>query len=437
MTRPILKLAYLINTYPQASLSFVRREIHAIERRGHDLHRFALRADRRWKIEPSTDEEMARTEHILALGWPRLTASALVWMLAKPLASLCALRLAMTAGRRGSGGGVAGTGGRLRHLAYLIEAAHLARRCHMLGIEHLHAHFGTNSATVAMLCHALHGPRYSFTCHGPEEFDAAVALSLPAKLGNCAAAIAVSSFGRSQLCRWCAVADWPKLHVVHCGIEPWLFPEPADPPVPEPEPVPTSPAPATHAPATAATPAPSRGPHLVAIGRLAPQKGFALLIETLARACVNLPGLHLTLLGDGELRPALEMQIAALRLGARVTLAGWQSEAGVRAALARADALILPSFAEGLPVVIMEAMAAGRPVIATAIAGIPELLTPETGWLVPAGDSLALQHAIEALAALSPAQLADMGRAARARILERHAIDDQAALLERIFTSAH
>ena len=426
MTREILKLAYLINTYPQASLSFVRREIHAVERRGHDLHRFALRADQRWKVEASTDDEMARTEHILALGWPRLIGSALGWMSARPSASLRALRLAMAAGRAGRGGGVAGTGGRLRHLVYLIEAAHLARRCHALEIQHLHAHFGTNSATVAMLCHALDGPRYSFTCHGPEEFDAPVPLSLPAKLKNCAAAIAISSFGRSQLCRWCAVEDWPKLHVVHCGIEPWLFPEPDAPPALNASPLGEPPL----AEPTLAAPA---GPHLVAIGRLAPQKGFALLIEAIARASRNLPGLHLTLVGDGELRPALAALITERGLDHQITLAGWQSEAGVRAALAQAHALILPSFAEGLPVVIMEAMAAGRPVIATAIAGIPELVSPETGWLVPAGDAGALQSAIEALAAMPDEELAAMGRAARARVLARHDIDDQAALLEQIF----
>ena len=95
-----------------------------------------------------------------------------------------------------------------------------------------------------------------------------------------------------------------------------------------------------------------------------------------------------------------------------MTFAGWQDEAGVRAALAVAQALVLPSFAEGLPVVAMEAMAAGRPVIGTLIAGLPELVTPETGWLVPAGDARALAGAMAALAATPRKGWPSMGRAA-------------------------
>jgi len=157
-----------------------------------------------------------------------------------------------------------------------------------------------------------------------------------------------------------------------------------------------------------------------------------LLLEAIAQAAPGLPGLHLTLIGDGPLRPQIEARIAELGLAAQVTLAGWQAEDGVRAALSQARALILPSFAEGLPVVIMEAMAAGRPVIATAIAGIPELLTPETGWLVPAGDAGALATAIAQLARIAPADLDRMGEAARLRVMDRHNIDDQAARLMQL-----
>jgi colanic acid/amylovoran biosynthesis glycosyltransferase len=114
----------------------------------------------------------------------------------------------------------------------------------------------------------------------------------------------------------------------------------------------------------------------------------------------------------------------------RVTFAGWQDEAGVRAALAGAHALVLPSFAEGLPVVAMEAMAAGRPVIGTYIAGIPELVRPgETGWLVPAGDAAALASAIAALGATPPDRLEAMGEAARERVMDRHDVYQEAERL--------
>ncbi|MFE3836708.1 glycosyltransferase family 4 protein [Rhodobacteraceae bacterium PA1-206B] len=261
-----------------------------------------------------------------------------------------------------------------------------------------------------MLAAEAGGFGFSFTTHGPEEFDAARAHSLGEKTARARFSVAISSFGRAQLCRWSGYEIWPRLKVVHCGIEPWRFPEPA--PLPE-------------------------GPiRLVAIGRLAEQKGFPLLVEAMAQVASELPGLHLTIVGDGPFRPLLAARIEAAGLGARVTLAGWLDEAGVRAALAGAHALALPSFAEGLPMVVMEAFAAGRPAIATAIAGVPELVTPETGWLVPAGDAGAFAGAIRRLAALPRADLARMGGAARARVLERHDIDREAARLAALFAGA-
>ena len=404
-----MKLAYLVNTYPRASHSFIRREVQALERSGHTIHRFAMRSDRAALVDTADLAEDSRTEHVLDQGLRRLLPRAVGWMARHPARTAQALRLAMACGARGAAG-EPGTGGRLRHLIYLVEAAYIARRCADLHIGHLHAHFGTNSATVAMLARALGGPRYSFTVHGPEEFDAPAALSLRQKIERAAFTVAVSSYGRSQLCRWVDPAQWPRLHVVHCGIEPWRFPPPV--------------------------PMPPGGPHLVAIGRLSAQKGFDVAVEAVALALPHLPNLHLTLVGDGPLRAALAAHIAARDLGSRITLTGWQDETGVRTALSAAQALLVPSFAEGLPVVVMEAMAAGRPVIATTIAGIPELVTRETGWLVPAGDAGALAGAITDMAALGQDRLAAMGAAARTRVLARHDIDQSAARLAALFAAA-
>ena len=403
-----MKIAYLVNTYPRGSQTFIRREIMALERMGWTIHRFALRSDRDALVDPADIAEDARTEHILALGAGRLAVSAMSWMARHPLGAFRALALALRCGAAGAGR-TPGTGGRLRHLFYLAEAAHLARRCHDLRLPHVHAHFGTNSATVAMLASLMGGPGYSFTVHGPEEFDAPRALALGEKADRARFTVAISSFGRSQLCRWAASETWPRLHVVHCGIEPWRFPDPA--------------------------PMPPGGPHLVAIGRLSEQKGFGLLMEALALAVPDLPGLHLTLVGDGELRPQIEAAIAKQHLGKHVTLTGWLDEARVRDALSAAQVLVLPSFAEGLPMVIMEAMASGRPVIATAIAGIPELVTPETGCLVPAGDAVALAQAIRTLAGLPRDQISAMGHAARAIVLARHDVDREAEKLTVLFAS--
>lgn len=398
-----MRIAYLVNTYPRASHTFIRREIQALERRGFMVHRFAMRSERQSLLDPADLAEDDRTEHVLHQGIASLLVTALGWMARRPAQSAAAFWLAMQCGKAGAGGSP-GTGGRLRHLIYLIEAAYVARRCAALGIAHLHAHFGTNSTTVAMLAQKLGGPRYSFTVHGPEEFDAPTALALGQKMHNATFTVAISSFGRSQLYRWAALEDWRKLHVVHCGVEPEKFAPPS--------------------------PSPKAGPHLVAIGRLTEQKGFSLLMEAVALSAPSQPGLQLTLVGDGPMRPEIEGLIKAKGLSGAVALAGWQDEAGVQAALAKSQALILPSFAEGLPMVVMEAMAAGRPVIATAIAGVPELVVAgETGWLVPAGDPLALAEAIAALARTPQDKLTAMGKAARDRVFERHDIDVEAAKL--------
>lgn len=404
-----VQIGYLVNTYPRASHSFIRREIQALERMGWQVHRFAMRSDRAALVDAADLAEDDLTEHVLHRAPARVVLAALVWMLGHPGNTLAATRLALRCGRRGAGGGP-GTGGRLRHLIYLVEAAYIAQRCRTLAIGHLHAHFGTNSATVTMLAAALGGPGYSFTVHGPEEFDAPLALSLGEKIHRAVFTVAISSFGRSQLCRWAAVADWQRLHVVHCGIRPALFGDPA--------------------------PQPEGGPHLIAIGRLTAQKGFALLIDAVALAAGTLKDLHLTIVGDGDLRADIQNAINANQLAAQVTLAGWADEAGVRAALANANALVSSSFAEGLPVVVIEAMAAGRPVIATAIAGLPELVTPEVGWLVPAGDAAALVEAIVRLAETPVDQRTAMGNAARNRALMRHDVDIEAAKLSALFAKA-
>lgn len=400
-----MKIAYILNTYPQPSHSFIRRELRALERLGFDVDRVAMRAADAPLIDAGDRAEAVRTHYVLPVGALPLARDLAAQMLRRPGATLKALALAWRCGGRSEVG-------RLRHLIYLAEAAHVARRCARSGARHAHAHFGTNAATVAMLSHAMGGPAYSFTVHGPEEFDAPRALSLAEKIHRAAFVVAISSYGRSQLCRLVAHDLWDRIKIVHCGIEPAHFANPA--------------------------PLPDAALHLVAIGRFVEQKGQMALIPALAAALPDVPDLHLTLVGDGPLRGALEAGIASADLGAHVTLAGWLDEAGVRDRLAQAHGLIMPSFAEGLPMVVMEAMAAARPVIATHIAGTPELVQEGvTGWLVPAGDSAVLAEAIRQMAATPHAALAEMGRAGRARVLARHDVDAEAGKLADHIRAAH
>ncbi len=392
----LLKIAYVLNTSPQPSHSFIRREIAAVEAAGHDVVRLAMRRSDLPLVDPLDLAEAAKTTYVLETGPVRLLLGLAALALRRPGCVLRAVRQALRMGARSEVG-------RLRHLIYLAEAAYVVRACAAEGVTHVHAHLGTNATAVAHLSHLLGGPRYSFTVHGPEEFDAPHALSLADKIAAAAFTVGVSSFGRSQLCRWGGPEHWPRLHVVHCGIEVARF--------------------------ATVTPPPEGELRLVSIGRFAEQKGQAVLIDALARSAAR-P--HLTLVGDGPLRAMLEARIADLGFTDRVRLTGWLDEDGVRSEIDAAHALVMPSFAEGLPMVIMEAMAAARPVIATHIAGIPELVHPQTGWLVPAGSVDDLARAIDALAGTPREDLARMGEAGRYRALARHDAGGEAARLLRL-----
>ena len=259
-----------------------------------------------------------------------------------------------------------------------------------------------------MLVHALGGPPFSFTVHGPEEFDKPDFLSLGEKIRRSAFTVAISSFGRSQLFRWVAHTEWPKVEIVHCGLDREFHEvEATEPPDAQ---------------------------RLVCVGRLCEQKGQLLLVEAAYEVVRQGVALHLVLAGDGEMRAEIEKLITDRGLGAHVRITGWLSSAQVRDEILAARALVLPSFAEGLPVVIMEAMALRRPVISTFVAGIPELVQPgENGWLFPAGDLGELVSAMLACLATSHSELARMAQAAHVRVLERHDIDTEAGKLARLF----
>ena len=393
-----MRIVYLTNKYPLLSHSFIRREIAAVEARGVEVVRVSIR-DVGEQVDPDDIAERQRT-HVILRDKRALLGATVRAALRRPGRWLSALRLAIACGRRCDRGV-------LRHIVYLAEACALQRLAQRHDAEHVHAHFGTNPAAVAMLCHRLGGPAYSFTVHGPEEFDRPDALSLGVKITHARFVAAVSSFGRSQLMRWCEREHWPRLHVVRCGLG-------GDYVEPEPEPVPDV-------------------PRLVCVGRLCEQKGQLLLVDAAAQVMQDHPELELALIGDGPMRGAIERRIDELGLRCRVWLLGAMSNAEVRRQLCQARAMILPSFAEGLPVVIMEALALGRPVVSTYVAGIPELLeNQQTGWLVPAGDVDALAQAIRQVLTTAPGTLTAMGRAGVERVRRRHDVRREAATLCRL-----
>ena len=396
-----MRLAYLCNLYPAVSHSFVRREIEAVERAGHAVHRFSIRPPRGDLKDPADAREAKRTEVVLRQGIAALLAAAFVLLLSRPGRTLTAA----SAARRLSS---AGFKTKVRHLAYWLEAAWLVRRFDALRVEHVHAHFGTNPAAVAAIVHAWGGPSFSFTVHGPDEFDAPMALSLPAKIERASFVAAISSYGRSQLMRWSSRDQWPKIGVVRCGLDRDFL-------------------------TAAVAPVPADSTEFVCVARLSAQKGLPLLIAACERLRRMGEPFSLTIIGDGEMRSEIEADIARRNLGGNVVLAGVQTAAEIREYLHRCRAFVLPSFAEGLPVVIMEALALGRPVISTAIAGIPELVDDSCGWLIPAGSEDDLAGAMKAALHAPGDELSAKGAVGRERVLKMHDADrNVSVLLERL-----
>ena len=298
-----MKIAYLINTYPQASQSFIRREIAALEGLGVPIERFTVR---RWTT-PLVDEgdraEERRTRCLLEAGSGRLLLATLGVLWQRPGRWFAALGTALRLGVRSHKGMV-------YQMIYFMEACLLAQWLETGGIDHVHAHFGSNATMVALLCRRLGGPPFSFTVHGPEEFDRPRGLKLAEKIAAAQWVVAVSEFGRSQLFRWCAAEDWDKIHVVHCGVDQSFL---------------------------AATEGPCRAARLVCVGRLCEQKGQLLLVRAAGVLAQRNIDFQLRLVGDGPLRRDIEAMIAQLGLQQKVQLCGWLSNAQVRQEIAAAQ----------------------------------------------------------------------------------------------------
>ena len=395
------RIAYLTGEYPKVSHTFIQREAEGLRELGLEVLTCSVRRVSPENLTgPEERAAQATSFYLLAAAKNplRLVGDHLGALLRAPGRYVRALGLAWRT--RPPGARAA-----LYQLFYFAEAGVLAAELRRQKIEHLHNHFANASCTVAMLTAELTGLPYSFTMHGPTEFFAAESWRLDAKITRARFVACISHFCRSQLMIWSDPACWARLHIVHCGVTPAAYRR-------------TTP----HAP----------GKRLVFVGRLAAVKGVPVLLEALARLRADDPDVTLTLVGDGPERDWIERRIAELGLSGAVTITGYLSQSDVAAELARADIFVLPSFAEGVPVVLMEAMATGLPVVTTRIAGIPELVEHGvSGLVVPPGDVVGLTKALATLLA-DPALRDRMGTAGQAYVAAEHDIAGEAAWLGEI-----
>lgn len=377
-----MRLAVLVSLYPALSHSFIRREVEELRRRGAEVHAFSLRQPGPETLVSEADRsELATTTCLLPPSAGELGA-AHAWAASRPAALARLLRDAW--GHRMPGLRSAGVAA-----VRVAEALLLARELERRGLRHLHCHFANAGGDVAYLASRFLKIGVSFTLHGSADFDGPTRPLLREKIAAARFVACVSHFGRAQACRASDPENWDKIFVSRCGID------------------------AASVAREAGRAARRDRPTLLSVGRLSPEKGQVGLLRAVARARAAGADLDLRIVGDGPDRSRLEAAIAELGLRERVQLLGPLPADAVFREMGAAHLFVLTSFMEGLPVVLMEAMAAGTPVLAPRITGIPELVDDGvSGVLFRPADWDELAHAAAALLADEPRcrRLAEAGR---------------------------
>lgn len=396
------RLAYLVSRYPAVSHTFILREVRVLRSRGFDIEVASInRPDRRESDMTAAErEEVHGTYYVKHHGWRGALLGHLAGM-RRPMAYVrglaCALRLGGTDLRQALFG-----------LFYFTEALMLERWMRARDIRHLHVHFATAAANVALVLKHGYGVGLSLTVHGPDEFYDVSRQRLRDKFEAADFVVCIGRFARSQVMKLTPAAHWGKYEVCPLGVDPGRY-------------------------ATGRGAEPGQPFTILCVGRLTPAKGQRVLVDAARRLADAGRDFRLVIVGAGPDAADLEAAVRAYGLERRVQFTGALNQDQVADWYARADAFALPSFAEGIPVVLMEAMASGVPCVTTRITGIPELIRDgRDGLLVTPSDS---EELAEQLARLmdDPALRRRLGAGGRARVRSRFDLDRNVARLGRIF----
>jgi len=392
-----MKLGYLVSQYPALSHTFVLREVRALRRQGIAVCVVSIRSCDRPAAELSADEaeEAGQTFSVLGAGYLHALAANLRMLCRHPLGYLRGLLYAWRLTR--------GTPRLLlRYSFYFLEAVVAAEHFERHGVRNIHTHF---SSTVLLILASILPVHYSLTAHGSGEFLDVVGFHLAEKVAGASFVATIAQYGMSQVLNASDPAHWHKVLVLPLGVDVESF-QPRS-----------------------GLPRASGAYRLLSVGRLSAPKGYPILLEAIALLRERGRDVSLTLVGEGPLRRVLEELIARRGLGQLVRLAGACNHDRVIDYYGSSDAFVLPSFLEGLPVVLMEAMAMELPCVATWISGVPEIIEQDVeGLLVPPASATALADAVVRLME-DPQAARRLGVAARRKVIARY---DLARNVERL-----
>ena len=401
---PAKPIAYLVSQYPAVTHTFVLREIRELRRIGVDVRVASIRGTDRpvAQLTPEEQEELRRTFYVKPSGY-RVAARAhfrIFW--SRPFAYLRGLAYAIR---------LAGLRFRpaVRNLLYFAEAVVVADWMRREGLFHVHTHF---SSTVVLLARRLWPIGTSATIHGSDEFSDPAKYYLQQKLEALDFLRAISHYGVGELRKVAGSERLTNVRLARLGIDLELY----------------RPRPFRRSPSVF---------EILYVGRLVRAKGLYILVAAIGQLIRLGYSAQLRIAGDGPERHRLQREVAERGLARHVTFEGWQNAVGVAALYRQADIFVLPSFAEGIPVVLMEAMASEIPCVATSVMGIPELIRDEVdGLLVGPGDAEALAGAVGRLLTAPELRLR-LGKSARRRVMEQYNLQRNVAEFAGMLGEVH
>lgn len=396
-----MKIAYLLSEYPTLGHTYLLREVRELRSLGWEIQTVSIR---RPDSQPSSlpselEAELSSTWYVLGSSPFEFLVAHLATVLSRPGLYLRGLATAWHFGR-------CTRRPAMLAMVYFTEAVVAGRWLRKAGFTHVHSVYST---TIGLILARVFGLTLSMTIHGPDEFVNPKAFGMEEKIRAAVFASAISCFGKSQIMLWSSPTDWHKLEITPLGIDcnGWI------------------PAPFRE------HPVPFR---LISVGRLAPVKGYALLLQAVAILTAEHRDVCLTLVGDGPERPQLSEQARELGILDKILFAGWKTQTELRDLYRESEVCVLSSFAEGIPVVFMEAMALGIPCVAPRITGIPELIRDGVdGLLVTPANIEELAAAIAQMMD-RPEMRRQMGLSSRERVLDKYNLQKNVAHLAKVFS---